>query len=599
MQKRVIKILATLFFVLLLATPWLMKKYEHWRYGVSGGQDEATALKRYGFYLQEVSSDIGIHFNHEAPQLDSKLEPIMPQVASVGASASVADFNNDGWEDIYLTNSRKGTTNALYENMGEGTFKDVAGEMGVDSLNNDKEGTSMGSIWGDYDNDGYEDLFVYRWGKPVLFHNDQGTGFTRVDHKKTDFPKWVNANTAIWFDYDRDGNLDLFMGGYFDEKFDLWHLKTTKIMPESFEYAHNGGRNYLFHNNGDGTFTEVAEQMGLTSHRWSLSSAATDLNGSGYPDLVVANDYGVDELFINEGGKHFNNIGDNADMGFSPKSGMNVTFGDVMNQGNYAIYITNISEPGVLVQGNNLWVPSSDKKKGKLNYKNLAGNMGVELGGWSYCAQFGDLNNDGFIDLYVANGYVSAKKGTDYWYDFSKIAGGNEKIINDAKNWPDMEGRSLSGYQQNKIWINDGAGRFQEVSGVVGGSLKKDSRAVAYADLWNRGVLDVIVANQNGPVSVFKNKVADDRNWIGLKLEGTESNRSAIGTQVEIYWNGQRQKQVVSGGSGFSSQNQRRIYFGLGIDPKVDKILITWPSGKEQTIDSPKVNQLHKIKEPK
>src|SRR5699024_6210877 len=243
--------------------------YHEWQHGnFSNSSDDAAALERYGFNLEEVSSKIGIDFIHKSPKLDPILAPIMPIIASMGASVAVTDFNNDGWIDIYLTNSRKGTKNALYKNLGNGKFKNVAAEMGVAKLNMDKKGVSMGAVWGDYDNDGYPDLFVYRWGKPVLFHNNHGRDFTKVPENRTDFPNWVNANTAIWFDYDDDGYLDLFLGGYYRPSLNLWHLKTTEIMPESFEYAYNGGQNYLFHNNGDGTFTEVAEEMGLTSHQW-------------------------------------------------------------------------------------------------------------------------------------------------------------------------------------------------------------------------------------------------------------------------------------------------------------------------------------------
>ncbi len=485
---------------------------------------------------------------------------------------------------------------ALYKNMGDGTFKDVAGKLGVAALNSRETGVSMGSVWGDYDNDGYEDLLVYKWGKSILFHNEDGEGFAKVNNH-IELPDWANINTAIWFDYDRDGNIDLFLAGYFNENIDLWNLESTKIMPESFEYANNGGRKYLFRNQGDGTFEEVSKELGIESNRWALSASSADLNDDGFPDLIIANDYGVDELFINDKGEHFYEAGAKAGMGFSPKSGMNVSYGDILNQGEFSVYITNISEPGVLIQGNNLWVPNG---KGTDNpaFQNLAGNLGVEVGGWSYGAQFGDLNNDGNLDLYVANGYVSAEKGSDYWYDFSKVAGGNRAIISDAKNWPAMKGRSLSGYQDNKIWVNDGAGKFQEVASAVGGTLDLDSRAVAFADFWNDGTLDIIVASQNGPVKLYKNETTAGKNWIAFKLVGTGSNKSAIDAEVELFWDGKKQLQVVSGGSGFSAQNQRPLFFGLGNSDAVDKLEVRWPSGLRQTIEEPEINQLHTIVEP-
>ncbi len=185
-------------------------------------------------------------------------------------------------------------------NMHDGTFKDVAEEMGVADVNLAGTGVSTGAVWGDYDNDGYEDLLLIKWGKPELFHNNAGHGFTRVT-EQAGLPPWINANTALWFDYDGDGLLDLFIGGYYSEDVDLWHLSSTKMMPDSFEYAKNGGRKYLFHNLGNGKFEEVSEKVGINSRRWALASVAADLHGTGHPDLFVANDYGVSELYVNDG----------------------------------------------------------------------------------------------------------------------------------------------------------------------------------------------------------------------------------------------------------------------------------------------------------
>lgn len=306
-SKKIIKISVTALFFALLAGVYFIEMNSTSRGDENSAIDEEKALKRYGFYLEEISEKIGVQFTYQAPKLDPKLEHIMPQVASVGASVSIADFNNDGWKDFYLTNSKARTQNALYQNK------------------------------------------------------------------------------------------------------------------------------------GDGTFEEVSKQMGIESNRWSLSASSADLTGNGYPDLIIANDYGVDELFINEEGKRFSEGGESAGMGFVPKSEMNVSYGDILNQGTFAVYVTNISEPGVLIQGNNLWVPEAGNDE-VVSFQNLSGNLGIEIGGWSYGAQFGDLNNDGYLDLYVANGYVSAEQGSDYWYDFSKVAGGNRAMIADAENWPPMQG---------------------------------------------------------------------------------------------------------------------------------------------------------------
>jgi len=551
---------------------------------------------RYGFSLVESARSLGVDFVHQGPTFDHQLDHIMPQVASVGAAVAVADFDRDGWPDFYVTNSADGSLNRLYRNQHDGTFKDVAGELGVADVNRAGTGVSMGAVWGDYDNDGYEDLFVYKYGRPELFHNDAGKGFTRVS-ELAGLPEWVNANTAVWLDYDRDGLLDLFLPGYWSEDVDLAHLKTTKIMPESFEYAENGGRKYLFHNLGGGRFDEVSARLGINSRRWTLAAAAADLTGSGFPDLFLANDYGVPQLYVNKGGKLFIEAGREAGVARTPKSGMNASFGDIFNDGRLSIYKTNISEPGVLVQANDLWVP---RKHGEFAYDDLATSVGVDLGGWSWGAQFGDLNNDGLLDLYLTNGYVSAGERSSYWYDFAVIAVGHSAIIGDAANWPPMKGRSLSGYQRKRVWLNDGLGRFTDVAQVVGVTDTYDGRAVALADLFNRGALDVLVANQRGPLLIYKNTVQPGRHWIELALEGTTGNRSAIGARAEVQWNGHTQVQEVSGGNGFSSQNDRRLHYGLGAATRIDRIVIRWPSskGRTQTIEHPAIDTILHVKEP-
>jgi len=561
-----------------------------------GTVTSADGQRRFGFSMREVAREVGVSFVHQGPTFDQRLNHIMPQVASMGAAVAVADFNKDGWPDFYVSNSGEGSLNRLYRNRGDGTFEDVAAAAGVADVNRAGTGVSMGAVWGDYDNDGYEDLFLYKYGRPELFHNDQGRGFTPVG-ERAGLPKWVNANSAIWLDYDRDGRLDLFIAGYWPDEVDLWHLKTTRIMPESFEYANNGGRKYLLHNRGDGTFEDVTEAMGIRSKRWTLATGAADLFGTGYPDLFLANDYGISELYRNDGGKRFVEVGRETGVARTPKSGMNAAFGDIFNDGRLSIYKTNISEPGVLVQANDLWVPTRGAG-GATTFDDLASSVGVDLGGWSWGAQFGDLNNDGTVDLYLVNGYVSAGERTSYWYDFSQIAVGHSAIIGDAQNWPAMNGRSLSGYQRKHVWVNDGRGRFVDVAQAVGVTDVYDGRSVALADLSNRGVLDVLVANQRGPLLVYRNTVQSGRHWLDIELEGRSSNRSAIGARVEVAWSGRVQAQEVSGGTGFSAQNQRRLHYGLGSADVVERVAIRWPSGKTQTIDRPAVDRLLKVTEP-
>ncbi len=557
--------------------------------------DATEALARYGFVLEDVARAAGVDFRHRAPELDPRLAPIMPLIAATGASVSVVDYDHDGWPDFYTTTSASGGRNALYHNLRDGTFEDVAGAVGLADLNRPESGASMGGVWGDYDNDGDEDLFLYRWGRQDLYRNDGDRGFTAVSGG-LGLPERVNAATAVWLDYDRDGRLDLFVGAFYPADVDLWHLTTSRFLPESFEYARNGGRNFLLRNRGDGTFEDVAPRVGLTSTRWTLAAGAADLTGNGYPDLLVANDFGVSELFLNEEGHGFRDISRSSNVGRSPKSGMNASFGDLFDRGEWNMFVSNIAEPGILMHGNDLWVPAGTED-GAPTFRNAATALGVDLGGWTYGAQFADLNDDGWLDLVVANGFVSGESRRSYWYDYSKVATGYRSIIGDADNWPALEGRSLSGYQRDLFWANDGAGGLTDASGAVRGDSAWDGRAVAVADLWNRGVLDVLVANQRGPLQLFRNQVAPGRHWIGFELQGTRSNRSAIGAVVRLFWDERQQVQQVDGGSGFAAQRDRRLHFGLGPATRVDSAVVVWPSGLRGTLLTPLVDRTHALVE--
>lgn len=597
-RKKLPQIVTIAIFVALLIGTALPSKQEFFETKDVARQKEMS-LKNYGFYLEPDNKEAGINFRHISPELDPKLNNIAPQIASMGASVSIVDFDNDGWDDIYFTNSGTGSQNALYRNLHNGKFENVAAEMGVADVNQKGTGVSMGAVWCDYDNDGYKDLLLYKWGRPELFHNVDGKKFVNVT-EGSGLPKWVNANCAIWFDFNNDGLPDLFIAGYYDEKFDLSNLKTTKIMPESFRYANNGGRKYLLENMGNGKFKDVTQEYGINSTKWTLAAVAADFNGDGYPDLFVANDYNVNELFINEKGKKFVEVGNQSGIGKIPKSGMSATLGDIDNNGALGIYNTTITEKGILLQSNNYWEMVSQQGNSTYpSFVNLAQLAGIDDAGWSYGAQFGDLNNDGNMDLYVANGFISGKKNTSYWYDYSKVTGGNSNIIEDAANWPDMEGKSQSGYEQNKIWLNEGNRTFKDVSNEVCPYVTYDSRAVAMADLWNNGALDVIVANQNNIPLVYKNDLQNQNHWIEFDLKGTLSNADAIGAKVVLQWDGKKQAQVITAGTGFSSQNSHRLHFGLGKSAHIDKVLIYWPSGEITTLTDPQIDKLNIITESK
>jgi hypothetical protein len=546
---------------------------------------------RPGFVLHDRTAAAGIRFVHHRPTFDRQIANIEPHVAALGASVAVTDFDGDGWPDLYFTNSRFGEPNALYRNRGDGTFEEVAASAGLADLNRPGEGVSMGSVWGDFDNDGHEDVLVYRYGYLALFRNVDGHHFEDVT-EKAGLRRWVNSNGAIWIDYDRDGLLDLYVTAYFRSDVDLWHLSTTQIMHDSFEFATNGGKNLLFHNLGGGRFEDVTDRMGVGSTRWSLAAASADFNGDGWPDIYIANDYGPEELYLNDHGRRF--VPARAGLESESKSGMSVALGDAFNRGRLDAFVTNISERGYLFQNNNLRLNEMPEAN---RFKNVADPQLADAG-WAWGAQFGDFNNDGANELYVANGFISADRDKSYWYAMSKIAGANGRLFEDARSWPAFGNASLSGYERSRVYLNRGLAGWVDVAAKVGVNDLYDGRAVAIADLWNRGATDVIVANQNQPAVLYADEPDSANHWIAFKLVGTRSNRSAIGAEVVLEASGLTQRRIVDGGMGFASQNDRRLHFGLGHREWADRVVVHWPSGTTQVLQHLAVDRLHTVTEP-
>jgi hypothetical protein len=543
-----------------------------------------------GFVLRDETGAAGIHFVHRRPTFDPKIAGIEPHVAALGASVSVADFDGDGRPDLYFTNSRFGEPNALYRNKGDGTFEDVAATVGLADLNRPGDGVSMGAVWGDVDNDGREDVLVYRYGYLALFRNVDGKRFEDVT-AQAGLRRWVNSNGAIWLDYDRDGLLDLYVTAYFRD-IDLWHLATTKIMHNSFEFATNGGKNLLFHNLGGGKFEDVTDRMGVGSTRWTLAAASADFNGDGWPDIYLANDYGPEELYLNQRGRSF--VLTTAGLESESKSGMSVTLGDAFNRGRLDAFVTNISERGYLFQNNNLRMNEMPEAN---RFRNVAEGA-IADAGWAWGAQFGDFNNDGANELFVANGFISADRQKSYWYSMSKIAGANARFFEDAATWPAFGNASLSGYEPSRVYLNRGVAGWMDVARNVGVTDLYDGRAVALADLSNSGAVDVIVANQNQPAVLYRDYPDSTSHWIGFKLVGTRSNRSAIGAEVVLESGDLKQRRIIDGGSGFASQNDRRLHFGLGSREWVDRVVIDWPSGTRQVLQGPAIDRFVTVTEP-
>src|SRR5688572_3249763 len=245
------------------------------------------------FALREVAGELGLDFLHRPCQLDPQIENIEPHVSGLGASVAVCDANGDGRPDLFATSSAFDSQCALFLNGGEDGFRDSAAEAGLAQLSAPGAGAAMGTVWADADGDGDQDCFLYRYGYTALFQNDGGR--FRDVAAEAGVRRWMNSNSAAWLDYDRDGLLDLYVGGYFSEEHDLWALETTRIMQSSFEFATNGGHNVLLRNLGGMRFEDVTERTGSDSTRWTMAIAAADLNGDGFVDLYCANDYGPEE----------------------------------------------------------------------------------------------------------------------------------------------------------------------------------------------------------------------------------------------------------------------------------------------------------------
>lgn len=563
-----------------------------WRDARAGGEG-ASGAGALSFGLEEVSKELGLEFRHAPARFDPRIANIADHIAGLGAAVSIVDVDGDGWDDVYATSSADGAPNALFHNRGDGTFVDVAEAAGLARVNVAGERASMASFWGDCDNDGDEDCFLAAYGQSRLYRNEGDLTFSDVT-EAAGLARWANVNGACWLDFDRDGHLDLYVGGYFRESIDLWGLDDTRIMQESFEFAHNGGSNVLWRNRGDGTFEDVTARTGADSKRWTMAIASADFDGDGWPDLYLANDYGPEELFLNRAGERFELLL-GAGLEQDSKSGMSVALGDVRNEGRLAVYVTNISQRRYLFQGNNLRL-NRLRADGRGLFDEVARGALADCG-WAWGSQFGDLDGDGWQDLFVVNGFISNDPDQDYWYDMSKIAVGYGNIFEDATLWPPIGEKSLSGYQRSRLLLSRGGLAFEEVGEAAGIADTFDGRAVALADLGNRGALDVLVANQRGPLLVYRSVHRAPQHWIQFRLEGTKSNRSAIGAELRLECADLTQVQVVQGASGFSAQNQRRLHFGLGSRAVVERARIRWPSGAEQVLEAPAVDQLHEVTE--
>ena len=605
-----------------------------WRIGIMGAllAGGSYALKSLGgpnvasdLRFEECAKAAGVHHVHTLCRLSPKLNNIMPWLTSIGAAVAAADVDGDGWVDLYVTESGRGDSNHLFRNRGDGTFEDVTEGSGVGVGN--PEGASMAAVFGDIDNDGDPDLYVAMWAeKNLLFENLGGGRFRDISQASgTDY--WGYGNGATFVDYDRDGWLDLFVGNYFPEavpdpetgtsrRLDLWDPFTTRVMHESFTRAQNGGRNVFYRNLGNHRFEDVTEQLGLGYTGWSLAVGAADLDNDGWPDLYVANDFGADELYFNTGDADgpprfvpFVGAEGHPAIGDDWWKGMNVDFGDVDGNGFLDIYVTNILAPRYKTdEGNMLWLNLADPsaKRGR-KFVNVGKETGTHDGGWGWGAKFADFNNDGLLDILAANGFVTGPDPeTTYWYALQEMVTQLKNATANAADWPEMGDRDLSGYERNRLWLQlppeKNELRFAEIAEAVGLSDLYNGRGVSLLDADNDGDVDVYIANQGKEGTFYRNFIngagrRGSAHWLGLDLVGAPaspveregatraSSADAVSARAVVSCGDKTQRRDVQGGTSFSAQSDRRLFFGLGACTEPESVTIFWPSGRVQEFD--------------
>jgi hypothetical protein len=491
-----------------------------------------------------------------------------------GPGVCVADFDGDGWQDIYFVNGRdlydRGilVRNALYHNNGDGSFTDVTEKAGVPGT-----GYGLGCAWGDYDNDGFPDLFVTQYGRNVLYHNNGNGTFTDVTDKAgvAGMESGSFHSGATFFDYDRDGKLDLYVGSYVALDPDgPRYCNIGSIRSSCPPSAYKGSSDALYHNNGDGTFTNVSRSANILQPQGkNLSVGAADYDNDGWPDLFVANDGLAAYLYHNDHGKSFREIAAPSGMAFSASgslmAAMCISLGDYDNDGWLDLYISDFQG-----SSDHLW-----HNDGNGNFDEVsdeAGITGATHNVLSFGGGFIDYDNDGWIDLFIANGHV----------------------------YPEIEQASPgTRYKQvNSVFHNDSHGKFVEVSKETGvaDQIPHAARGVAFADFDNDGFIDVLVAN-NGEAPSLLHNGGNANHFINFKLVGTKSNRDAMGSRVHIVSGGISQIREIAGAGSYLSQSDLRANFGMGKATVVQTVEVKWPSGQTQTFHNVRGDKFYLITE--
>jgi len=529
---------------------------------------------------------------------------------------AAGDFDNDGFNDLYVCQPA-GLPNRLYRNRGDGTFEDVTEKAGVGVLDN-----TACALFADFENKGRQDLLVVCGNGPLLFLNQgDGTFSIKRDAFKFQHPPAGTFTHAAVADYDRDGRLDIYFCLYsYYLGLDQYHY------PVPYFDARNGPANFLLHNEGDATFVDRTEAAGLNvdNNRYSFACAWGDYKSNGLPDLYVANDFGRGNLYRNNGEGTFTSVSKEAgaeDVG----AGMSACWSDFNNDGKQDIYVANMwSSAGQRVsaqksfhekatddirafyrrhaRGNALYQNHGDGR-----FQNVSQQTGVEMGRWSWSSDFSDFDHDGYPDLYVSNGYISALEQRDlasfFWRQVvAKSPDDDTPSLAYERGWNALNelirsDTSWNGYERNVMFANNRDGTFSEVSGVVGLDFLEDSRSFALADLDHDGRLEVILKNRNAPqLRILHNAMKELGHSVVFRLRGTKSNRDAIGTAITLEAGSLHQTKYLQAGSGFLAQHSKELFFGVGKEENI-RATVRWPSGLTQQFEALPVNHRIEIEE--
>ncbi|MFZ0734133.1 MAG: CRTAC1 family protein [Candidatus Sulfotelmatobacter sp.] len=507
-----------------------------------------------GFRFTDVSTQAGIHFEHNSGAFGGKFLP-----ETMGSGCAFLDYDGDGWQDILLINGadwpghkKNRTTLRLYHNNGDGTFSDVTSRSGLDI-----ELYGMGVAVGDYNNDGWPDILITCVGQNRLFRNTGKGTFVDVTHSAGLGKREGFSTSAVWFDYDRDGLLDLFVCNYvkWSPEHDVFCSLDGKHKSYCTPEAYRGETCWLFHNRGNGTFEDVTASSGIfDSSSKSLGVALIDENHDGWLDLMVANDTQPNKLYRNQRNGTFKDAAVEAGIAFSTegraRAGMGIDVADFDNSGSPGVGITNFDNEMIGLY----------RESGK-TFEDIAPQSGVGLASRNslgFGCSFLDVNLDGWLDFAVTNGHI------------------DETVRNIRGN---------VGYAQPpQLFLNNGKGMFHDVASDVGASFDqpKVGRGLAYADFDRDGDLDLLITSNNGPAYLYRNDVVSGNRSIRFHLAGTKSNRDAIGASVRVFAGGLMQTRMVKGGSSYLSQSELPVTFGVEKRDRIDRVVIDWPSGRTE-----------------